>query len=617
MNLPTDNTRTDNPPPDNPPADNPPAGARRSGPGMTAADLLLDTLEQWGVDTVFGLPGDGINGIMEALRRRQDRIRFIQARHEEGAAFMACAHAKLTGRLGCCLATTGPGGVHLLNGLYDAKFDRAPVLAITGLPYQDLMQTHTQQDIDLARLFNDVAAYSTAIFSAAHVENAVTLACRTALARRAVAHVSLPVDVQEQTLEQAERSPRNKPHHVSAAHDESLRAPKPEAIAAAAALIQQGRRIAILAGQGALGARMELLELAEKLGAPIVKALLGKAVAPDHHPLVMGGVGYLGTRPSQQALEECDTLLIVGSGFPYIEYYPKPGQARAVQIDIDATRISLRYPVEVPIVADAALSLRALSAAIAPRRERSFLERIRQAKNTWLLSLEEGAAREGEPVKPQRVMHELDRHLAADAIVVTDCGQNTGLAAQYLMMREHQLFAVSGTLASMGAGIPYAVAAALAYPGRQVVAVVGDGGLSMSLAELATCSKYGLPVKVVVMNNSSLAQIKWEQMMFLGHPEFGCDLQPVNFAKVAEGCGLAALRIQRGADCAAMLERAFGLKGPVLVDAVVDDAEPMLPPKRREDYVQHLRKALGQMPEERFEIERALAEEPARTALRP
>jgi pyruvate dehydrogenase (quinone) len=258
--------------------------------------------------------------------------------------------------------------------------------------------------------------------------------------------------------------------------------------------------------------------------------------------MVMGGVGYLGTRPSQQALEECDTLLIVGSGFPYIEYYPRPGQARAIQIDIDPARISLRYPIEAPIVGDARLSLQALIEKLRPREDRTFLQRIQRAKEAWLLSLEEGAEREGQPLKPQRVVRDLNLRLADDAIIVTDCGHNTGLAAQYIMMRAHQLFGVSGTLASMGAGVPYAIAAALVFPGRQVVAVVGDGGLSMSLAELATCRKYDLHIKIFVINNSSLGQIQWEQMMFLGHPEFGCALEPVDFARVAEGCGLKGLQ---------------------------------------------------------------------------
>jgi pyruvate dehydrogenase (quinone) len=591
--------------------------AQSSPTPPNASHVLLDVLEEWGIDTIYGLPGDGINGIMEALRERQDRIRFILARNEEGAAFMACAHAKWTGKIGCCLATTGPGGVHLLNGLYDAKFDRAPVLAITGLPYKDLMQTHTQQDIDHTRLFSDVAEYSTAIFSAAHMENAVSLACRTALARRSVAHVAIPVDVQEEKRSDSRPSPRNKPHHVSPAYVEAERMPKPEAIARAAEILTQGDKIVILAGQGALHARTEVLEIAELLGAPIVKALLGKAVVPDHHPLVMGGVGYLGTRPSQQALEECDTLLIIGSNFPYIEYYPKPGRARAIQIDIDATRISLRYPIEAPVVGDAALSLQALIDKLQLRPDRHFLQRIQSAKEAWLLSLEEGAEREGQPLKPQRVVRDLNLRLAHDAVIVTDCGHNTGLAAQYVMMREHQLFGVSGTLACMGAGVPYAIAAALVFPGRQVVAVVGDGGLSMSLAELATCRKYNLPIKIVVINNSSLGQIQWEQMMFLGHPEFGCALEPVDFARIAEGCGLKGLRITRSDDCAAIMDEAFACDGPVLVDAVVDAAEPMLPPKRRENFVKNLDKALELMPEARREIERALQEEPARTALQP
>ena len=298
----------------------------------TAADILIDTAVSWGVDTIFGLPGDGINGIMESLRKRQDKVRFIQARHEEAAAFMACAYAKFTGKLGCCLATTGPGGVHLLNGLYDAKFDGAPVLAITGLPYQDLNQTFTQQDVDHTRLFQDAVEYSAAVFSAAHVENAVSLACRTALARRGVGHIAIPVDVQDQTLDEAEPSPRNKPHHVTPAYAEGAHEPTAEAVRAAAAVLNAGKKVVILAGQGALDAGEELLRTAELLGAPVAKALLGKGVLPDGHPHVTGGVGYLGTRPSQKALAECDTLLIVGSAFPYIEYYPEPGKARAAAI---------------------------------------------------------------------------------------------------------------------------------------------------------------------------------------------------------------------------------------------------------------------------------------------
>lgn len=581
----------------------------------TAADILIDTLCQWGVDIVFGLPGDGINGIVEALRTRQDRIRFVVARHEQAAAFMACAYAKWTGRLGCCLATTGPGGVNLLNGLYDAKFDRAPVLAITGLPYHDLAQTATQQDIDHVRLFQDVAEHATAVTGAAQMEQATALACRMALARRGVAHLAIPVDIQEQELEEDTPSPRNRAG-ATTAWAEPVIVPAAADVEAAAALLNSGRKIAILAGQGALRARDALLDVAEVLGAPIAKALLGKAVVPDDHPFVTGGVGYLGARPSQQVFAECDTLLIVGSSFPYIEYYPEPGRVRAVQIDIDPARIGLRYPVEVGIVGDGAEALRAILPLLDRKKDRGFLEQAQQWKAEWRAALEAGADRPDVPMKPQRVVRDLNNRLNPDALIATDCGHNTGLAAQYIRIKEDQRFAVSGTLASMGGGLPYAIAAALAFPGRQVVAIVGDGGLSMSLAELATCVRYKLPVKIVVINNSSLGQIKWEQLMFLGNPEYGCDLQPVNFAAVAEGFGVLGLRIEDPETCGAVLDRALAHDGPVLVDAVVDGNEPMLPPKRRKEFVEKLHTALDKGTPHRAEIEQALSQEPALTSLR-
>ena len=581
----------------------------------TASGILVDTLIDWGVEIIFGLPGDGINGIVEALRTRQDRIRFIVARHEEAAAFMACAYAKWTGKLGCCLATTGPGGVHLLNGLYDAKFDRAPVLAITGLPYHDLVQTATQQDIDHVRLFQDVAEHAATITGAAQVAQATTLACRTALARKGVSHLAIPVDVQEQKIEADEPSPRNKAG-ATRVFSEGRVTPRPEDIGRAAALLNNARKVAILAGQGASGAAAELLETSDLLGAPIAKALLGKAILPDDHPNVTGGVGYLGARPSQQVFAECDTLLVVGSSFPYIEYYPSPDQVSSVQIDVDAARIGLRFPVDVGIAADAAASLRALNAQLQRKTNRSFLEQAQRWKAEWYAALEAGADRAGTPMKPERVVRDLNLRLAPDALIAADCGHNTGLTAQYIRIKDTQRFAVSGTLASMGGGLPYAIAAALAYPGRQVVAIVGDGGLSMSIAELATCVRYKLPVKIVVLNNSSLAQIKWEQLLFLGNPEFGCDLQPVDFAIVAEGFGVRGFRIEDPANCARTLDDALAHDGPALVDAVVDANEPMLPPKRRENYVQNLNKALERGTPGSEEIQRALTEEPAATSLK-
>jgi pyruvate dehydrogenase (quinone) len=579
------------------------------------SDILVDCLISWGVDMVFGMPGDGINGVMEALRTREDRIRFIQVRHEESAALMACAHAKWTGRLGCCLATTGPGGVHLLNGLYDAKFDRAPVIAVTGLPYHDLVDTFTQQDVDLPRLFADVAAYSARIMSAAHVENALSLACRIACTQHTVAHVAIPVDVQEQTVEEAEPSARNVQHHVSFARQEGERAPEEPEIARALEVLNRGKRVAILAGQGALGARDELLEVAELLGAPIVKALLGKAVVPDDHPLTTGGIGLLGTRASAEAFEECDTLLIVGSTFPYVEYYPKPGQARGVQIDRDASRIGLRFPVEVGLVGDAKKTLRILASRLKAKADRGFLERSRRRKLEWNTLLEKSLDNGTGRLTPGKLAHEVGARLSDDALVAWDSGHNTGVLARYMNARASQSFAGSGMLATMACSLPYAIAAALAFPGRQVVAFTGDGGLTMLMGELATIARYKLPIKIVVMKNNSLGQIKWEQLMFLGNREYQCDLTPIDFARVAAGFGITGLRADAPDNVGAALDQAFAIDGPALVEATVDPHEPLLPAKRIEKYAQNLEKAIEEGTRDAEEIHAALQREPSRTQL--
>jgi pyruvate dehydrogenase (quinone) len=586
------------------------APATRNG-----AELLIDALIAWGVDTIFGMPGDGINGIMEAIREREGQVRFIQVRHEESAALMACAHAKWTGKLGCCLATTGPGGIHLLNGLYDAKFDKAPVIAVTGLPYHDLIDTFTQQDVDLGKLFSDVAAYSTRIMSAAHVDNAVSLACRIAVTQRAVAHVSIPVDVQEESLDEAQPSSRNVAHHVSFAKTDGQRMPDEESIARALEILNRGKRIAILAGQGALGAREELLEIAQLLGAPIVKALLGKAVVPDENPLTTGGIGLLGTRASQEVFEECDTLLIVGSTFPYVEYYPKPGQARGVQIDRDASRIGLRFPVEAGLVGDARQTLKALISRAKAHGDRSFLESAQRRKREWSELLERSADAAHGRLSPDRLARDLGRRLADDAIVAWDSGHNTGVLARYVNARSNQMFAGSGMLATMGCGIPYAIAAALAFPGRQVVAFVGDGGLTMLLGELATVVRYELPIKIVVMKNNTLGQIKWEQLMFLGNPEYECALQPIDFAAVAEGFGIKGIRARTDQDLASGLDSLFATPGPALLEALVDPNEPLLPPKRMPKYAENLQKALKRGTPGAEEIRAALAREPAHTQL--
>ena len=543
----------------------------------TAADALIEAIHDWGVDVVFGLPGDGINGIMEALRKRQEQIRFIQARHEEAAAFMACAYAKYTGKLGVCLATSGPGGIHLLNGLYDAKLDGQPVLAITGHHYHDLIDTYAQQDVDLDRVFMDVSVYNTRIMGPAHVEQVVHLACRAALSDRGVSHINFPVDLQEQEVK--EHSKRNIPGHTSKVFAARAGLPEEKDLHAAAEVLNAGKKIAILAGQGAIAATDELEELAGTLAAPIIKPLLGKAAVPDDSPFTTGGIGLLGTRPSQEAIEQCDTLFMIGTSFPYIEFLPKPGQARGVQIDIDATRIGLRYPVEVGLVGDSRQTLQRLMPLLKRNEDRSFLKQAQDGMAEWWKLMEEQGTRTDKPMKPQVVAWELGKRLATDAIVSADSGTITTWFARQIPVRRGQKYSLSGNLASMANGLPYTIAAQIAYPERQCIGFVGDGGFSMLMAEFATCVKYRLPVKVFVIKNNSLGMIKWEQMVFLGNPEYGCDLQPIDFAAFARACGGSGFTIEDPASCGAILDQALATPGPVVVDALVDPFVPPMPPK--------------------------------------
>ena len=544
----------------------------------TASDVLVGRLHEWGVEVVFGLPGDGINGVMEALRKRREEIRFVHVRHEEAAAFMACGYAKFTGRLGVCLATSGPGGIHLLNGLYDAKLDGQPVLAITGLPVSDLINTHTQQDVELDRLFVDVCKYNARVMNAAHVENVVDLACRTALTYRGVSHVTLPVDVQEMPGDEG-RSKRNVAHHTSEIRARSARLPADADLSKAAQILNAGKKVAILAGRGAIGATEELETVAETLAAPIVKPLLGKEAVPDDSPYTTGAVGLLGTRPSQEVLEGCDTLLMVGTSFPYIEFYPEPGQARGVQIELDPMRIGLRYSVEVGLVGDSRQTLRALAPRLKRNADRSFLEAAQEGMRSWSDLMAERASRMDRPMKPQRVAAELGRRLRHDAVVTCDSGTIATWWAGHIPVRRGQMHSLSGNLATMANGLPYAIAAQVAYPDRQCVAFVGDGGFSMLMAEFSTCVKYRLPVKVVVVKNNTLGQIKWEQLVFLGNPEYGCQLEPIDFAAFARACGGTGFTIEDPATCGDVLDQALATAGPVIVEAVVDPFEPPMPPK--------------------------------------
>jgi len=570
---------------------------------QNAAEVLIDTIYKWGVDTVFGLPGDGINGIMEALRKKQDKVRFIHVRHEESAAFMACAWAKFTGKLGCCLATSGPGGIHLLNGLYDAKLDGAPVLAITGLQFHDLINTHTQQDVELDKLFIDVCVYNNRVMGPDHVENVAELACRTALSYRGVSHITIPVDLQEKEVSKKTRSERNVPHHVSNKWAHSARLPDASDLRRAAEILNEGKKIVIMAGAGALNATDELEAAAEKLGAVIVKPLLGKAAVPDDSPYTTGGIGLLGTRPSQEALEECDTLLMVGTSFPYLEFMPKPDQARAVQIDLNPTRIGLRYPVEAGLVGDSKASLRELLPLLKRNADRKFREEMQAGMRDWKKLMDQQASRMDMPMKPQVVAHELGKRLAQNAIVSCDSGTIATWFARHIPAKRGQMHTLSGTLATMAPGMPYAIAAQLAYPDRQCVAFVGDGGFTMLMGELITAVKYQLPIKIVIIKNGTLGQIKWEQMVFLGNPEYGCDLDPnIDFAMFARSCGVSGYTIRDPKECGNTMEQALNAPGPAVIEAYVDPNEPPMPPKVKPEQTLHLAESLARGTPERGKI---------------
>ncbi len=579
----------------------------------TAADVMVETLQQWGVKVIFGLPGDGINGIIEALRKVERHLRFIQVRHEEAAAFMACAYAKYTGQLGVCLATSGPGGLHLLNGLYDAKLDGQPVLAITGHHYHDLIDTHAQQDVDLDRVYMDVAYYNTRVMGAAHVAPVTNLACRTALARRGVAHINFPVDLQSLPLKSDTSSERNlRGHAMTDVRAQRAGLPTESDLAAAARILNQGRKVAILAGQGALHATDELIAVAQKLGAPIVKALLGKAAVPDDSPYTTGGIGLLGTRPSQEAMEQCDTLLMVGTSFPYIEFLPKPGRARVVQIDRDPARIGLRCPVEVGLAGDSRRTLQELLPRLETKGDRSFLAKAQHGMRDWWQLMKKRGTRQDLPMKPQVVAWELGQRLDTDAIVSCDSGTIATWFARQIPVRRGQMHSLSGTLATMANGLPYTIAAQIAYPDRQCIGFVGDGGFTMLMGEFATAVKYRLPIKIVVVKNNSLGQIKWEQMVMLGNPEYVCDLHPIDFAAFARACGGHGFTVDDPARCGEIIEQALATPGPVLIEAVVDPNEPPMPGKIKARQALHFAESLARGTPDRGRIMATVAEDKVR-----
>jgi pyruvate dehydrogenase (quinone)/pyruvate oxidase len=545
---------------------------------QTAADQLVERLIEWGIDTVFGLPGDGINGVMESLRTHRDRIRFVHVRHEETAALAACAYGKFTGRPAACLSTAAPGAVHLMNGLYDARIDQSPVVAITGMTYHDVIGTHYLQDINHDYALNDACVYSQRVMGEAHVLNVVDMAVRSAISQRGPAAIAIPIDIQSGDAVTGDRSIKNIEGHSAVAALDGRRVPPRARIEEAARLLSQSTKPVIFIGAGARGAGDEVERVAEMLGAPIVKAMLGKDAVPDDSPYCLGGYAMVGTRPAQNALQGCDAILIVGSSSPYIEFLPQPGSAIGVQIDDRPERIGLRYPVQVGLAGDARLTLTELLPLLEHRADRAFLAQAQAEMEDWrALEAQRAAPEDGQPIKPDAIPYHLGRAMADRAILCGDSGTVTTWAAR-TPLRRGQLFSFSGTMCSMMAALPYAIGAQTAYPDRQVVALTGDGSLTMMMGELATLVQHDLPVKVVVMRNDVLGLIKWEQMAFLGNPQYGVELAPVDFVKVAEACGLRGVRIEDPHRVGDQLAEALQTDGPCLIEAVVDPHDmPMTP----------------------------------------
>ena len=581
----------------------------------TVADLLVERLINWGVEKIFGLPGDGVDGLFEALRTHQEKLQFIQVRHEEAAAFAACGYAKYTGKLGVCIATSGPGGIHLLNGLYDAKCDGQAVLAITGHTFHDLIGTAFQQDVDLDKLYMDVAHYNQRIMGPAHVNNVVDEAVRTAIGYHTVSHITIPKDIQEWKTSDEQRSDMNVQGHSGQVWFPASPHPPQHLLERAAGVINEGKKVAILVGRGALNARAEVAQLADTVAGPVIKALLGKAVLPDKSPFTTGGLGLLGTAPSQDAMEECDTLVIIGSSFPYLDFYPKPNQAKCVQIDVDSTRIGLRYPVDVGLVGDSKTVLQELQPLLKRKEDRSFLETAQEKMKKWNELMHERGTRMDMPMKPQVVTYHLNKLLNDDAIVSADSGTIATWAARYVEMRGDMKFSLSGTLATMANGLPYSIGAAVGFPGRQVVAIVGDGGFTMLMGEMATVVKYKLPVKVIIIKNNALGQIKWEQMVLDANPEFGVDLQPIDFAKYAEACGVAGFTIHDPKECEETLRRALAHDGPTVIEAVVDPNEPPLPGNVNFKQAVHFAEAMAKGEKYRKSIIKTVVEDKVREVI--
>src|SRR5690349_24874802 len=552
----------------------------------TVSDFFWKRMSEWGIRRVFGYPGDGINGLLGALNRAKDRFEFIQTRHEELAAFMACAHAKFTGEIGVCLATSGPGAIHLLNGLYDAKMDHQPVLAIVGQQKRSGLGGDYQQEVDLLTLFKDVASeYVHTAMTPAQVRHLVDRAIRIATEHRTVTCLIFPNDVQDMKAVPTPAREHGTVHSGIGRSGHAVVPPENE-LRVAADILNAGKRVAILAGAGALHATDELIETAELLGGGIAKALLGKAAVPDDLPFVTGSIGLLGTEPSWEMMEACDTLLMVGSAFPYSEFLPAEGKARGVQIDIDGRMLSLRYPMEMNLVGDAKETLRALLPLLERRADRGWRETIEKNVAQWWKVLENRAMADAHPINPQRVFWELSPRLPDGAILTCDSGSAANWYARDVKIRRGMLASLSGGLATMGPAVPYAIAAKYAHPDRHVIALLGDGSMQMNgVNGLITIAKvwreWGDPrLTVMVLNNGDLNQVTWEQRAMEGDPRYKPSQVVPDFpyAEYARLIGLGGIRVDRPEDIGPAWERAFAAERPTVLEMVTDPNVPPLPP---------------------------------------
>ena len=551
----------------------------------TVADFLVERLRAWGVRRVFGYPGDGINGVVGALARAAGEIGFVQSRHEEMAAFMACGHAKFTGEPGVCLATSGPGAIHLLNGLYDAKMDRQPVVAIVGQQSRSALGGQYQQEVDLVSLFKDVASeYVQMVSTAPQLRHVVDSAFRIALNRRCPTCIIVPTDVQELAARQPPREHGSV--HSGVGYSAPRVVPAQVDLERAAAILNAGERVAILVGAGALHATEEVLKVSDLLQAGIAKALLGKAAVPDELAHVTGSIGLLGTRATWQMMAECDTLLMIGSSFPYSEFLPEEGRARGVQIDLDARSLGLRYPMEVNLLGEAAETLRLLIPMLRQKTAGRWRKRIEAAVSEWWETLEKRAMRDASPLNPQRVFWDLSPRLPDNALLACDTGTAVFWYARDLRLRAGMRAAHSGALASMGSAMPYALAAKFAYPERPVIAMIGDGAMQMSgLNELITLARYwrdwpNPQFAVLVLNNRDLNMVSWEQRITEGAPKFpgSQDVPDFSYAAYAELLGFKGIVVSDAQSVAASWDAALAAERPVVLEAIVDPSVPPLPP---------------------------------------